>query len=94
MSEVGVKGGIVIEQLKRYAKRLSDSVSDSASAEISVWYHPHESGAGYVVELGAFAHGPNDRIKPRYYTENLRDLGAAIDDYINGNSKTGKENEK
>ena len=89
-----VKGGIVIDQLKRYAKRLSDSVSDSACAEISVWYHPHESGPGYSVELGAFAHGPNDRTKPRYYTEDLRELGAAIDDYINGNSKTRKENEK
>ena len=88
-----VKGGIVINQMKDYAKRLSDATGSSAMVQIDVWHHKYGDGESFNVYTKAFSCLNSDDIKPRFDTEDLRDLGEAINDYIDGNSKTGKENE-
>ena len=40
MDEKLVKGGIVIEQLKREAKRFSEHTGCAVCIDLSVWYHP------------------------------------------------------
>lgn len=89
-----VKGGIVIEQLKRYAKRLSDATGSSAMVQVDIWCHKYGDGESFNVSFKAFECSKNESIQARYITEDLRDVGEAIDDYINGNTKTGKESEK
>ena len=89
-----VKGGIVIEQLKRYAKRLSDSSGKTTAVQIYVWCHVYEGNKNIDLDFKASVADDSGFIKPRFKTEDLRDLGAAITDYINGNKKTGKENGK
>ena len=79
-----VKGGIVINQMKGYAKRLMDATGSSANMQLDVWYHKYGDGESYDVSLKAFSCKDNDYIKPRFKTEDLRELGRAIEDYING----------
>lgn len=89
----GVKGGIVIEQLKQYAKQLSDAVGSSAMVQLDVWCHKYGDGESFHVYLKSFECKNSDEIKPRLETEDLRKLGKAIDDYINEKTK-GKEKAK
>ena len=79
-----VKGGIVIDQLKRYAKRLSDVTGQSANATIEVWYHPESANdnGGYNVELKAFDYSNRQHVRPQFKSEDLRDLGNVIDSYL------------
>lgn len=85
-----VKGGIVIEQLKKYAKKLSDHTGNSAMVQIDVWCHKYEDDQDFYIDIKAYDCHKNQTISPRYKTEDLRELGAAIDDYIRGgkNEKT------
>ena len=82
-----VKGGIVIEQLKKYAKKLSDHTGSSAMVEIVVWCHKYGDGESFNIAAKAYECFTEDYIKPRFETEDLRDLGEAIEDYINGNTR-------
>ncbi len=79
-----VKGGIVINQLKDYARRLSDGTGSSAMVQVDVWCHKYGDGEEFHVYAKAFSCKENASIKPRFDTEDLRDLGAAIEDYIGG----------
>ena len=88
-----VKGGIVIDQLKRYAKRLSDATGSSAMVQLDVWCHKYRDDESYHVYLKAFECRDTVDIRPRFETEDIRNLGEAIDDYINGKTK-GKEKAK
>ena len=80
-----VKGGIVIEQLKRYARKIADHTGDSANAEIEVWFHPPK-GSGdsskYSVRVRAFDYANRKHIKPQFETYDLRDLGSVIDEEL------------
>ena len=89
-----VKGGLVIDQLKKYAKKLSDHTGSSAMVEIVVWCHKYGDGESFNIAAKAYECVNQDSIKPRFETEDLRELGNAIDDYIDGNSKPRKESEK
>lgn len=85
-----VKGGIVIEQLKRYAKCLSDHTGDSASIKIEVWCSVYENEASLSVQLNAWNSSDNKFLSPKFPTEDLRKLGDTIDDYIE-NTKGERE---
>lgn len=80
-----VKGGIVIQQMKDYAKRLSDATGSSAMVQLDVWHHRYGDGESFCVYTKAFSCLNSEDIKPRFETEDLRDLGEAIDDFIKGN---------
>ena len=82
-----VKGGLVIDQLKRYAKRLSDYTGDSASVKIEIWYHRHDTGNYFDVELNAWFSRDNKRLEPAYETEDIRELGKLIDEFIEHDTK-------
>jgi len=82
-----VKGGIVIEQLKGYAKRLSENANASARVRIELWCHLYQGKRSYDFSMDATHSDMPDFIKPRFESEDLRDLGKAIDDYIEGNLK-------
>lgn len=79
-----VKGGIVIDQLKRYAKKIADRTGQSANAKIEVWFHPESENdnGGFSVEFKAFDYLYRLHIKPQFKSEDLRDLGTAIDAYL------------
>ena len=79
-----VKGGLVTNQLKRYAKRIADITDDAASAEIVVWFHPNKSdGTGrFYVEFKAFCHAAKVNIRPRFETDDLRWLGEEIEVFL------------
>ena len=77
-----VKGGIVIEQLKGYAKRLSDHTGDSVNIELSIWYHRHDTGNNFDVKMSAWDSSKKKRIEPFPGTEDLRNLGSVIDEII------------
>lgn len=79
-----IKGGLVVNQLKQYAKKLSDYNDCSAMAEIVVWCHKYGDGINYHVTIRAYTARGQEHIEPRFKTENLKVLGEAIDDYIKG----------
>jgi hypothetical protein len=80
-----VKGGIVINQMKQYAKRLSDATGSSSMVQLDVWCHKYGDGEEFNVYVKAFSCKKSDTIKPRFETEDLRELGIAIEDYVGGN---------
>ena len=89
-----VTGGIVIKQLKNYAGRLTDSTGSSAMVQLDVWCHKYKDSKEFNVYMKAFTCAENKSIKPRFETDDLRELGNAIEDYINGNNmkKRGTKN--
>lgn len=89
-----VKGGIVIDQMKSYAKRLSDATGSSAMVQLDVWCHKYGDGEDFNTYVKAFSCKNSDDIKPRFETEDLRELGKAIDDYIDGNNFEKGEEKK
>lgn len=82
-----VMGGIVVEQLKRYAKRLSDNAGSSAVVQIHIWSNIFEGKQYFDSEIKASVADESGFIKPRFDTVDLRELGKAIEDYVGGNSK-------
>ena len=67
-----VKGGIVINQMKDYAKRLADATGSSAIVQLDVWCHKYGDGESLNVYAKAFSCKDNVDIKPRFETEDLR----------------------
>lgn len=75
-----VKGGIVIDQLKRYAKKLSDVTDAAASVEIAVMQMAESSDPH--IQIRAWISSDRRFVAPVVETGDLRDLGSAIDEYI------------
>jgi hypothetical protein len=53
--------------------------------QLDVWCHKYGDGEEFNVYVKAFSCKKSDTLKPRFETEDLRELGRAIEDYINGN---------
>lgn len=80
-----VKGGLVIEQLKRYAKRLSDHIGASAHVSIEIWSNVHGSSEpDFSVGFTVWDSGTINFIKQNltWQGDDLREIGKLIDDYI------------
>ena len=80
-----VKGGLVIEQLKRYAKRLSDHTGASAHVSIEIWSNVHGSSEpDFSVGFTVWDSGTINFIKQNltWQGDDLREIGKLIDDYI------------
>jgi hypothetical protein len=79
-----VKGGLVIEQMKRYAKRWSQHTGDSVNIRIEVWHHP-ASGSTEMHDSVDFIlwDSANSRfIEIPYPDDDLRAVGREIENRI------------
>ncbi len=84
-NENDVKGGIVVDQLKRYARKITDHTGDSASAQIEVWFHPpmgNGDTSSYTVKITAFDYANRKHIETWPDSEDLRNLETAIDAHL------------
>jgi hypothetical protein len=79
-----VKGGLVIEQMKRYAKRLSYHTGDSVNLRIEVWHHPARKNVEMHTSVDFILwDSANSRfIEIPYPDEDLRAVGREIDKRI------------
>jgi hypothetical protein len=77
-----IKGGLVIEQLKRYAEKLSDATMASAMVQIKVWCHRYGDGKSFHVYTDGFSCKHDERVRVAEEIEDLRELGCAIDEFI------------
>lgn len=87
-----VKGGLVIDQMKRYTKRLADHIGNSVSIQVSVWHHPvtHHAEAHYSVDFVLWDSARSRFIKIPYPDEDLRAVGREIDKLIAHENATGE----
>ncbi len=79
-----VKGGLVIEQMKRYAKRLSDHTGNSVNIRIEVWYHPKSENITepLSVDFVVWDAAKSRFISMPYIDCDLRAVGKKIDEVI------------
>ena len=80
-----VKGGLVIEQLKRYAKRLSDHIGASAHVSLGIWSNLYGSSEpDYSVEFTVWDSSAIKFVKGNltWQGDDIREIGKLIDDYI------------
>jgi hypothetical protein len=79
-----VKGGLVIEQMKRYAKRLSYHTGNSVNIRIEVWHHPASGSAGMhdSVDFILWDSANSRFVEIPYPDEDLRVVGREIDKHI------------
>ena len=91
-----VKGGIVIEQMKRYAEKLSRCVDRSSLVKIEVWCHLYKGKRHFDVNMDCTALTIPKFIRAQYPTNDeahdLRELGKVIDKFIKqkeGEKKNG-----
>jgi hypothetical protein len=86
-----IKGGLVIEQMKRYAKRLSDHTGNSVNLRVEVWHHPASGNikAHDVVEFILWDSAGSRFVKIQYPNDDLRAVGQAIDKLITYERATG-----
>ena len=84
MENKDVKGGLVIEQMKRYAKRLSEHTGNSVNLRIEVWHHPARGSveAHTSVDFILWDSANSRFIEIPYPDENLRAVGREIDNRI------------
>ena len=91
-----VRGKLVIDQMKRYAKRFSDHTGASVNVKIDVWYHPPKQPLNLdpysMVEFTMWDAAGRRFITPKPATDDLRNLGTVIDEYIKAESG-GKKDE-
>jgi hypothetical protein len=76
-----VKGGLVIEQMKKYAKRLADHTGGSVNVRIEVWNHPTKRTVKMHTSVDFILwDSANSRfIKIPYPDDDLRAVGQEID---------------
>jgi len=93
-----IKGGLVIEQLKRYARRLSDHTGSSAHVSIEIWSKVHNGyDPDYAVGFTVWDSGTINFIKQNltWQGDDIREIGKLIDQYIaNENALKRKELKK
>ena len=93
-----VKGGLVIEQLKRYARRLADHTGASAHVSLEIWSNVHgKSEPDYSVGFTVWDSSTIKFIKQNltWQGDDIREIGKLIDDYIaNENALKRRELEK
>jgi len=80
-----VKGGIMINQMKAYAKRLSDHTGCTSNVRVQVWYHPRLEGSQFNtfnVEFSIWDSGKSTHYKPIGKHNDFRKLGKLIDQII------------
>jgi hypothetical protein len=79
-----VKGGLVIEQMRRYVKRLSDHTGNSVNIRIEVWHHPDTPNmkAHTSVDFILWDAARSRFIEIQYPDEDLRSVGKRIDEII------------
>jgi len=80
-----VKGGLVIEQLKRYARRLADHTGASAHVSLEIWSNVHgKSEPDYSVGFTVWDSSTIKFIKQNltWQGDDIREIGKLIDDYI------------
>ena len=80
-----VKGGLVIEQLKRYAKRLSDHIGASAHVSLEIWSNVHSnSEPDFSVGFTVWDSSTIKFVKQNltWQGDDIREIGKLIDDYI------------
>jgi small-conductance mechanosensitive channel len=79
-----VKGGLVIEQMKRYARRLSKHTGSSVNLRIEVWHHPARGSVEKHTSVDFILwDSVNSRfIEIPYPDEDLRAVGREIDKRI------------
>ena len=80
-----VKGGLVIEQLKRYAKRVSDHTGASAHVSLEIWSNIHGcSEPDFSVGFTVWDSSKSEFVKQNltWNGDDLRVIGKLIDDYI------------
>jgi len=80
-----VKGGLLIEQLKRYAKRLADHTGASACISLEVWRDVHDDATrDYSVGFTVWDSSTCKFIKQNltWQGDDIRQIGKLIDEYI------------
>jgi hypothetical protein len=84
MENKDVKGGLVIEQMKRYAKRLSDHTGNSVNVRIEVWHHPARKNVEMhtSVDFILWDSATSSFIEIPYPDDDLRAVGQEIDKRI------------
>jgi hypothetical protein len=85
-----VKGGIVIEQLKRYAEKLCDHDNCSAMVSIKVWCHKYGDGNDFNVIQSAYTTLNENILLRSEGQEDVREIGKAVDNYINQRKESEK----
>jgi len=83
-NENDVKGGLVIETLKRYAKRLYDFTGQPVNVSLEIWYGTHRDNPGYSVGFTVYDSGA-DKFLVQNLTwkgDDIREIGKLIDYYI------------
>jgi len=80
-----IKGTIMIEQMKSYAKRLSDHTGCTSNVRVEVWYHPHLEESqfpSFNIEFSAWDSKKSIHYSPIGKHNDLRKLGELIDQII------------
>ena len=92
MGKKEVKGGLVIDQMKKYAKRFADHSGGSAHVYIGVWFHPEtdpEKSDQYSVEFSVWSSVQNKIYKPIGKHTDFRMLGDLINQIIKDEKENG-----
>ena len=85
-----VKGGLFINQMKRYAKRFSDHTKNSVSISVNLWFFPefdHEDQ--YRIEFKLWDSSKSKHYIPFGKHNDFRKLGALINQIIKDEKEGG-----
>ena len=77
-----VKGGLVINQLRDYAKRYAKHIGKSACVELIIWNHPTINGTETIsLRVWDSAAKKWHNLRP-HHCNDIRNLGKLIDELI------------
>jgi hypothetical protein len=90
-----VKGGIVINQLRKYAEMYANHINGSVQISIAVWKHPKIGSGTESIEMALWdsVKGENIKLRP-HQCNDIRNMGALIRKLIAEDNHTKGENEK
>jgi hypothetical protein len=80
-----VKGGLVLEQLIKYAKLMSDATRCSCNVQIDIWYHRSTVKGikdGHHVEFTVYNSGNREFYRPIGEHTDIRQIGLLIGNII------------